>query len=103
MSAQLASQPLHPTSLAVYQFGSRFIPHSSTRITCLVPLVDERYLLLGSTEGMGVLDIFPEKDVQSTEDPLMLHPLEGAKRRHLWTGEAFVISFSGSQSYLQRH
>jgi len=66
-----------------------------------VPLVDERYLLLGSTRGMGVLDIFPEKDVQSAEDPLRLHPLEGAKRRDLWTGEAFVSSFLGSQSYLQ--
>lgn len=91
MSAQLASERIGNTRLSVYQFGSKFIPHSGGRITSMVPLMDDRYLLLGGTDGMGFLDVFPDNDCIAIGENLMLHPLEGAKRRDLWTGEASVI------------
>lgn len=86
-SAQLVSQRLGPTSLSVYQFGSRFLPHSTSPIRSLVPLLDDRYLLVGSSEGLGVVDIFPESEPFNAENSTLLHALEGAKRKEMWTGE----------------
>lgn len=88
MSAQLAPQRLGETSLSLYEFGSRFIPHSSTPIRCLLPLLEDRYLLIGSDDGLGMLDVFPESESLALENGSVLHALEAAKRRDVWTGES---------------
>jgi hypothetical protein len=93
MSAQLVSHRLGDTRLSVYHFGSRFIPHSTAPIRSLVSLCDDRYLLLGGLDGLGMLDIFPDKTQINADDPVITHPLEAAKRRELWTGEAYVEIF----------
>ena len=90
MSAQVVSEQLGDTRLSVYQFGSRFIPHSATPIKSIVPLLDDRFVLMGGMDGLGVLDIFPDNSTLSVEDASMLHALEGATRRDLWAGEAYV-------------
>ncbi|PVG00490.1 hypothetical protein CPB86DRAFT_773734 [Serendipita vermifera] len=88
MSAQLVSHRVGDTRLSVYHFGSRFIPHSIAPIRSLVSLCDDRYLLLGGLDGLGMLDIFPERAQVNTDDSVISHPLEAAKRRELWTGES---------------
>lgn len=89
-SAQLVSERLGPTSLSIYRFGSRFLSHSVAPIRSLVPLMDDRYLIIGSAEGVAVLDIFPETESISADDSTLLHALEGAKRKDMWTGERSV-------------
>ena len=90
MSSQVVSERLGDTRLSVYHFGSRFIPHSSSPIRSLVPLNEDRYLLLGGMDGLGLLDIFPDNGTLSVQDASMLHALESAARKDLWTGEAYV-------------
>lgn len=90
-SAQLVSERLGPTSLSIYRFGSRFLPHSVAPIRSLIPLMDDRLLIIGSSEGAAVLDIFPENESLSADNnSALLHALEGAKRKDMWTGERFV-------------
>jgi hypothetical protein len=52
--------------------------------------MDDRYLIIGSAEGVAVLDIFPETESISADDSTLLHALEGAKRKDMWTGERSV-------------
>jgi hypothetical protein len=56
----------------------------------MVSLNDDRYLLLGGMDGLGLLDVFPDNTNLSVEDASMLHALESATRKDLWTGEAYV-------------
>ena len=90
ISTRVVTERLEPTGLSIYQFGSRFIPHSATPITSLLPLLDDRFILIGDMDGLGVLDVFPSKSSLSVEDPSISHALEGTTRRDLWTGEAYV-------------
>ncbi|KZP00128.1 hypothetical protein CALVIDRAFT_533777 [Calocera viscosa TUFC12733] len=76
--------PLPPTQAALYSFGSRFLSHSADSICCLLPIVRDRFLLIGTTEGLSVLDVLPRLH---GEEPLgMSTGLDNAKSRELWTG-----------------
>ncbi|KAG8829539.1 hypothetical protein FRC17_006423 [Serendipita sp. 399] len=98
MSAQLSAQRIGDTNLSLYEFGSRFIPHSSYPVRSLVPILDDRYLLLGGPDGLGFLDIFPENQLIAADSDSIVHPLEGAKRRDIWTGEA-IYQMEAVESY----
>jgi hypothetical protein len=46
------------------------------------------YVLIGDSEGLGVLDVIPEDGPISAEaNVAYIHALEAAKRRDLWFGE----------------
>ncbi|KAF8605299.1 hypothetical protein BDV93DRAFT_521639 [Ceratobasidium sp. AG-I] len=73
--------------LSIAHFGSRFIPHSNTPISTLLPLgLDDRFLLLGTQHGLAVLDVLPTlHGAQPVSNPARI--LEEAKPRDIWTGE----------------
>jgi hypothetical protein len=60
---------LAQTGFAREDFGSRFIPHSNDRITCVLPLMAGTLILFGTTTGLKVL---------STN--------RGTTIRNVWTG-----------------
>lgn len=75
-----AGQPLLPSHLKVHQFGSRFLPHTTSPMNALLPLMGDRLLLIGHDKGLSVLDMFPSDD-PSTSSPAdaQVHPI--------WEGE----------------
>ena len=83
-------QQLLPSQLQLNQFGSRFLPHATSPIRCVLPLLNDRLVLVGHDEGLSVLDLFP----QEWTDAGTLHckgPDE-AVARLMWRGEAYVSS-----------
>jgi hypothetical protein len=82
------SQRLSPTHLKISHFGSRFLPHTTAPIRCLLPLESDRLLLIGHDEGLSVLNMFPrewtETGVLSTNGP------DEAQARLIWQGERCV-------------
>jgi len=70
----------------VNQFGSRFLPHTQNRIRCLLPLMNDRLLLIGHDEGLSVLDMFPQEWTE-TGNTTTKGPDE-ANARLMWEGEA---------------
>jgi hypothetical protein len=82
------SQRLSPTHLKISHFGSRFLPHTTSPIRCLLPLESDRLLLIGHDEGLSVLTMFPqewtETGVLSTKGP------DEAQARLIWRGERYV-------------
>ncbi|EJU06526.1 hypothetical protein DACRYDRAFT_113210 [Dacryopinax primogenitus] len=76
--------PLPPTQAALYTFGSRFLSHSRHHICCLLPVARDHFLLIGTTEGLSVLNVLPRLH---GEEPLGVSAgLDGAKTRELWRG-----------------
>ncbi|KAF8165714.1 hypothetical protein B0H34DRAFT_690245 [Crassisporium funariophilum] len=55
------SQPVAPTHLKINHFGSRFLPHTTSQIRCVLPLLADRVLLIGHDNGLSVLDMFPQE------------------------------------------
>jgi len=85
---QVTSVRLGLAQLSVHEFGSRFVPHSTFPIHALLPLPGTHFLLLGGSEGLGMLDIIPEDGPISAEaNVAYVHALEAAKRRDLWFGD----------------
>ncbi|EGN92045.1 hypothetical protein SERLA73DRAFT_173171 [Serpula lacrymans var. lacrymans S7.3] len=84
------SQPpgelLSPTHLKLHQFGSRFLPHSTSPIRCVLPLQSDRLLLIGHDSGLSVLNMFPSEWVD-TGGLVQKGPNE-AQARPIWEGEA---------------
>ncbi|KAJ7784135.1 hypothetical protein B0H16DRAFT_1491435 [Mycena metata] len=80
------SNPLRPSHLKLHHFGSRFLPHSTTPIRCLLPLHGERLLLLGTDEGLAVLDMYPQE--WDDKGNIEMKGPEDAAVRAIWTGES---------------
>lgn len=79
------SKRIAPTHLKVNHFGSRFLPHSTTPIRCMLPLLANRLLLMGTDEGLSVLDMYPQ---EWTEDGhVHVRGPDEAQARVIWTGE----------------
>ncbi|KAH9948800.1 hypothetical protein B0H21DRAFT_689519 [Amylocystis lapponica] len=82
--AELIPEVLSPTHLKLYQFGSRFLPHTTAPIRCLLPLLNDRMLLIGHDDGLSVMDMFPKAwDDAGLEEK---GPAD-AEVRHIWEGE----------------
>ncbi|TFY57224.1 hypothetical protein EVJ58_g7158 [Rhodofomes roseus] len=83
--ATLVSEVLSPSRLKLYQFGSRFLPHTTTPIRCLLPLLNDQILLIGHDRGLSVLDMFPR---EWTDEGLTEKGPTDAEVRAVWEGEA---------------
>ncbi|KAJ6615562.1 hypothetical protein B0H10DRAFT_2039948 [Mycena sp. CBHHK59/15] len=79
---------VRPAHLQLTHFGSRFLPHAPAPVRCLLPLPAPaaHLLLLGTDEGLAVLDVLPQEwndagglDVKGPED---------AAVRAIWLGES---------------
>ena len=79
---------LHPTHLKMNHFGSRFLPHSTVPIRCLLPLLSDRMLLVGHDEGLSVLDMYPQDWTET--GGIDLKGPEDAKVRAIWQGERLL-------------
>ncbi|KAF9450172.1 hypothetical protein P691DRAFT_726586 [Macrolepiota fuliginosa MF-IS2] len=79
------SQSVEPSHLKLNTFGSRFLPHATSQIRCILPLNSERLLLIGHDEGLSVLDCFPQ-EWTATGGIDVKNPDE-AHARLIWEGE----------------
>ncbi|KAI0638449.1 hypothetical protein C8Q77DRAFT_1091112 [Trametes polyzona] len=82
--ASLIPEPLAPSRLKLYNFGSRFLPHTTSPIRCLLPLGNHHLLLIGHDQGLSVLDMFPSD--WSNEDETQKGPAD-AEAKLIWEGE----------------
>ena len=82
--APLIPDAIEPSRLKVYNFGSRFLPHTTSPIRCLLPLGNHHLLLIGHDKGLSVLDMFPSD--WSDEDSMPKGPPD-AEARLIWEGE----------------
>ncbi|KAI0938160.1 hypothetical protein AcV7_003433 [Taiwanofungus camphoratus] len=82
--ATLIPEVLSPSRLNLYQFGSRFLPHATAPIRCLLPLLNDRLLLIGHDDGLSVLDMFPK---EWSDDGLVEKGPADAEVRPIWEGE----------------
>ncbi|KXN89492.1 hypothetical protein AN958_05654 [Leucoagaricus sp. SymC.cos] len=79
------SSRINPSHLRLNHFGSRFLPHSTTQIRCILPLNSERLLLIGHDEGLSVLDLFPRE--WSDAGGIDVKNPDEAQTRLVWEGE----------------
>ncbi|KAF8076773.1 hypothetical protein FPV67DRAFT_1605191 [Lyophyllum atratum] len=80
------SKTLAPTHLKINQFGSRFLPHATSHIRCLLPLESDRLLLIGHDEGLSVLDLFPQEWLDN--GGIAFKGPDEAQARLIWQGES---------------
>ncbi|KAG6331375.1 hypothetical protein ID866_7713 [Astraeus odoratus] len=83
-------ETLIPTHLQVHQFGSRFLPHATSPIRCVLPLQRDRLLLIGTDKGLSVMDMYPVEWASGNDGNVGIiqkGPSE-AQARVVWTGEA---------------
>ncbi|KAG9317715.1 hypothetical protein JVU11DRAFT_1929 [Chiua virens] len=81
-------ETLSPTHLQLHQFGSRFLPHTTSPIRCILPINRDRLLLIGTDHGLSVLDMYP-MEWATDGDVGIVHKGPGeAQARVLWSGEA---------------
>ncbi|KDQ29618.1 hypothetical protein PLEOSDRAFT_1038182, partial [Pleurotus ostreatus PC15] len=66
-------------------FGSRFLPHATAPIRCLLPLPSERLVLIGHDEGLSVLDMFPQE--WNELGGITVKGPDEAQSREIWRGE----------------
>lgn len=87
-------ETLIPTHLQVHQFGSRFLPHTTSPIRCVLPLQRDRLLLIGTDKGLSVMNMYPVEWANGEGDQVGIiqkGPSE-AQALTIWTGEAYVRS-----------
>ncbi|KAL7282608.1 hypothetical protein ACG7TL_004080 [Trametes sanguinea] len=82
--AQLLPDAIDPSRLKLYHFGSRFLPHTTSPIRCLLPLGNHHMLLIGHDKGLSVLDMFPTE--WSDGEDAQKGPAD-AEARLIWEGE----------------
>lgn len=73
-------EPIPASHLRLFNFGSRFLPHTTSQIRCLLPILGDRLLLIGHDEGLSVLNIFPNGDSPDAS-------FADAKMKSIWEGE----------------
>ncbi|KAH8834525.1 hypothetical protein DL96DRAFT_1456391 [Flagelloscypha sp. PMI_526] len=81
----LAVKPLDQTNLKLAQFGSRFLPHSTSQIRCILPIPGTPLILIGSDDGLSVLDMYPQewKDGEIID----VHGPNEARAKPIWIGQ----------------
>lgn len=91
-SLHIPEEHLSPTHLSIYHFGSRFLPHSTAPIRCILPLQHDRLLLIGTDVGLSVLNMFPAKWADETSPDGVTGIIQkgpaDAQARVMWIGEA---------------
>ena len=79
------SQTVEPSHLKVNQFGSRFLPHATSQIHCILPLMADRLILIGHDEGLSVLDMFPQEWTEN--GGIAVKQPSEAQAYPIWRGE----------------
>ncbi|KAH6914688.1 hypothetical protein BKA70DRAFT_1256765 [Coprinopsis sp. MPI-PUGE-AT-0042] len=79
------SQSVAPTHLKLNQFGSRFLPHATSQIHCVLPLMADRLILIGHDEGLSVLDMFPQEWTEN--GGIAVKQPSEAQSHLIWRGE----------------
>ena len=69
----------------LHNFGSRFLPHTTSQIRAILPLLGDRFILIGHDDGLSVLDMVP------TGNPETSGPAD-AEIRAIWEGEGYVAA-----------
>lgn len=87
-SQPVVGESLRPAHLGLHQLGSRFIPHTTSPIRTLLPLLGDRLLLIGHDDGLSVLNMFPQ---EWTDAGLQTRGPEEASAHPIWTGEGSLI------------
>lgn len=80
----LIPEAVSPSHLEVYQFGSRFLPHTTAPIRCLLPILNDRILLIGHDNGLSALDMFPR---EWADNGLTEKGPADAEAKPIWEGE----------------
>ncbi|KZT29428.1 hypothetical protein NEOLEDRAFT_1166915 [Neolentinus lepideus HHB14362 ss-1] len=80
----LIPQTITPSHLRLSNFGSRFLPHTTSPIHSLLPLPGDRMLLIGHDDGLSVLDMFPQ---EWAEGGLLSKGPSEAQAKLIWQGE----------------
>lgn len=83
----LVGQPLAPTHLTFNEIGSRFLPHTTSPIRTLLPLLGDKLLLIGHDDGLSVLNMFPQ---EWSDTGLRTKGPSEAEAHRIWDGEGFV-------------
>lgn len=81
----ITGEVLAPSHLHLSQFGSRFLPHSTAPIRCVLPLLGDRVVLIGHDDGLSMLNMFPK---EWTDDGLSDSGPAAAQAKVIWEGEA---------------
>ena len=79
------SQVIEPTHLKINHFGSRFLPHTTSQIRSVLPLLGNTLLLIGHDNGLSVLDMFPQDWAEGGE--IVTKGPDEAQCREIWRGE----------------
>ena len=79
------SQVIEPTHLKINHFGSRFLPHTTSQIRSVLPLLGNTMLLIGHDNGLSVLDMFPQEWTEGGET--VAKGPDEAQCREIWRGE----------------
>ncbi|PCH40941.1 hypothetical protein WOLCODRAFT_99593 [Wolfiporia cocos MD-104 SS10] len=82
--AALIPENVFPSHLKLYQFGSRFLPHATAPIRCLLPILNDEILLIGHDGGLSVLDMFPR---EWADEGLTEKGPADAEAKPIWEGE----------------
>lgn len=85
-----ACETLLPSHLQLHQFGSRFLPHTTSPIRCILPINRDRLLLIGTDTGLSVLDMYPMEWASDGDVGIIQKGPGDAQARVIWTGEAYV-------------
>ncbi|KAH9173447.1 hypothetical protein EDB89DRAFT_2113970 [Lactarius sanguifluus] len=80
----ILGESLRPAHLGLHYLGSRFLPHSTSQIRALLPLLGDRLLLIGHDNGLSVLNMFPQ---EWTDAGLQTRGPGEAHAHPIWTGE----------------
>ncbi|KAG8218907.1 hypothetical protein J3R82DRAFT_4588 [Butyriboletus roseoflavus] len=83
-----ACETLLPSHLQLHQFGSRFLPHTTSPIRCILPINRDRLLLIGTDNGLSVLDMYPMEWASDGNTGIIQNGPGDAQARVVWTGEA---------------
>jgi hypothetical protein len=79
------SQVIEPTHLKINHFGSRFLPHTTSQIRSVLPLLGNTMLLIGHDNGLSVLDMFPQEGTDGGK--IVIKRPDEAQCREIWRGE----------------
>ncbi|TFK94239.1 hypothetical protein K466DRAFT_593748 [Polyporus arcularius HHB13444] len=80
----LIPESIPPSHLKLYNFGSRFLPHATSPIRCLLPLSNHHLLLIGHDNGLSVLNMYPGETDE--DDDAEKGPID-AEAKLIWEGE----------------
>ena len=84
----LIGEVISPSRLKLHHFGSRFLPHTTAPIRCLLPILGETLLLIGHDDGLSVLNMFPK---EWTDSGLAEKGPNDAEAHPVWVGEGYAV------------